>query len=141
MMLCIAAMGLSIACSKDSSTDTANKSADIDGYWKCTHSVWHYICISHGVVDDNITRTDECVGNTWQLTENGKIYIDGEDKGGYTVSDGYLVLDKMDDLLVKKYKIEKVTDNTLILSHAHEGETTREDDEYAQNVWLEFEKI
>lgn len=61
---------------------------------------------------------------------------------GYVASDGYVVLDKKDDLLVKKYKIDKVTDKTLILSHVHEGDVNYDgDDEFAQNVLLEFERI
>lgn len=138
MMLCIAAVGLATSCYKE------NKAADIIGYWKCTHSIWHYTCTSHGETREDITRTDECVGDTWQFTEDGRLYAEGEEDCLYEVQNGNLILTilRYGICLTKEFKIEKLTDKTLTL-HIQESEMIEGDDEYTKKEWqwLEFERI
>ncbi len=144
MMLCIAAMGFATSCSKEDE-DT------IVGEWKLTYAAQTVVQVDYYGEVHNISWTtkENPLDAKWQFTKDGIIYSQAKYSNGevyehqdrYVVLDGYLVLSQDEDMFwVKKYKIEKLTNEKLILTYNYDGEIPDHMAEYTQDVWLEFEK-
>lgn len=145
MMLCIAAIGLTTSCSKDDEDL-------IVGKWKLTYATQTVVQVDYyGEVNYiSWTTKEDPLDAKWQFTKDGIInsqakYNNGEvyeHQDRYVVRDGYLVLSQDEDMFwVKKYKIEKLTNDKLILTYNYDGEIPDHLAEYTQEVWVEFEKI
>lgn len=147
LLYCITTATLLVSCSKDGENESsASMSELVVGDWECTHSLWHWEYIDYnGVVETDTTQIDGSVGGRWKLTKEGKIYIQGKDKGSYVVTGDDFYLDKS-VYWVHTYKIKKVSSKELILSYLDEREHGKREhgsqgDEFTVEARLEFKRI
>ena len=96
IMLCFAAVGLAVSCSKDEKKEDAT----LVGKWKCIYAlVENYDYRSAGSVikiDTNITYDEARIGKSWEFTEDGFFRREGEQRVNYTVNGDLLTFRRID---------------------------------------------